>query len=189
MANRIVSEKEFRVEFRKEVILVCDFSQKKAKHCLGIGARQMSITTGVEIVSALKAKFESDGRTLDKVLADLHTPRGLRRYASSQLNQMAKVALARGANAIETLWKTFGDLIVVARKGRENIYVAKNGATAMELSSLVELRSGKTSAKIKFDETIANAVDQGRDALNGRSLGEAYAETCTEYFKALPAAE
>lgn len=189
MANRIVSEKEFRDDFRKNAEMICDFSQKKSRHILGIGSRQMNIDVGVEIIEAQKAKIEEEGRTLDKKLIELHTPRGKRKFASSQLCQMASIHVVEGANAIETLWRSFGVLIPVARKGRLTIYVAKNGATAMEWASVGALRSGKTAAAIRCDEIVQAIVAKGREALAGRSTGEAYAETCTEYFKALPAAE
>lgn len=190
MANRIVSVKEFRDEFRREVINVCDFSQRKSKHCLGIGARQMSVGVGVEVAQAIKAKFDASGRTIEKdLLIELHTPKGIRRFVSSQLNQMAKVSLVHGANIIETLWKTFGDLIVTARPKRENVYVAKAGATDMELASLIDLRTGRLNARIKVNEDLTDIIVRGREALAGRHLGDMYAETCTAYFKSLPAAE
>lgn len=189
MTNRIVNEVEFRTEFRRQAEMVCDFSQKKNRHILGIGARQVTVDVGVDIITALKSKYEEDGRTLDKKLVDLHTPRGMRSYASSQLGQMANIHPVEGANAIETLWKTFGALIPVARKGRHNVYVAKNGATAMEWASVGDLKAGKTAAASRRDEVVQAIVAKGREVLGERSTGEVYAETCTEYFKALPAAE
>ena len=186
MANRVVETKEFRAEFRQQAELVCDFSQKKNKHILGIGSKQMIVDVAVEIIQAMKAKYEADGRSLDKPLVELHTPKGMRRYASEQLGQMSRIVPADGANAIETLWRTFGSLIPVARRGRRNVYVAKNGATVMEWASVGDLKSGKTAAAVRRDETVQDIVAKGRDALGGRSTGEAYAETCTEYFKALP---
>lgn len=190
MASRIVSAKEFRDTFRRETASMCDFAQKKVKHCLGIGARQMTIEVGVEVAIALKSRFENDGRTIEKdLLIELSTPKGQRRFVSSQLNSMANVSLVRGANIIETLWKTLGDLIVIARRGRQNVYIAKSGATEMELRSLRDLRTGKLNAKIKNYEDIADVLARGGEALGEKSLGEAYAETCTEYFRALPAAE
>lgn len=189
MTNRIVEAKELRIEFRRQVLLVCDFSQRKAKHILGIGSRQMTVDTGVEVFAKVKEAFEAAGRTFDKSLIHLHTPKGVRTYVSEQLGQMAKIHPVEGANAIETLWKTFGDLIPTARKKNHNVYVAKNGATAMEWASVADLRSGKTAAAVKRDEDLQAIVAKGREALGTRSTGEAYAQDCTEYFKALPAAE
>lgn len=188
MANRIVSVKDFRADFRKEVLSICDFSNKKNKNVLGSSSKQMTIEVAVSVIDALKAKFQSEGKSLDKDMIELHTPRGARRYASEQLNQMAKVSLVRGANEIETLWRTFGDLIVVGRKGRGNVYVAKNGATDMEFTSVIELRTGKLNARIKTNEELTNEISRCKRALVGRHLGEAYAETCTEYFQSLEAA-
>ena len=82
MANRIVSVKDFRAEFRKEVLSICDFSQKKTKNVLGTSSRQMTIEVAVDVIEALKSKFNSEGKSLDKDMIDLHTPRGARRYAS-----------------------------------------------------------------------------------------------------------
>lgn len=186
MSNRIVSEKEFRVEFRSQSVTICDFSQKRVRHVLGIGPRQVSVTVGQEIVAALVASFQADGRTLDKDLAHLLTPRGSRGWAGQQLGSMSKMVLRYGANSIETAWKSLGDLIPVARKGRANIYVAKNGATEMELRSVTELRTGKLNARVVANEQLVAAIDEARSELSGRTLGEMYAATCTEYFHALP---
>lgn len=189
MTNRIVSEKEFRDDFRRHAETVCDFSQKKNRHILGIGARQMNVDVGVDIINAMQANIEQDGRTLDKKLIDLHTPKGKRAYASSQLGQMSKIDPTEGANAIETLWRSFGVLIPTCRKGRLSVYVAKAGATDMEWASVGNLRSGKTAASIKRNEDVQTILAKGREALSGRVTGDAYAQDCTEYFKALPAAE
>lgn len=186
MANRIVSAKEFRSAFREEAVSMCDFSQKKAKHILGIGSRQVDVGVGADIVKSLIDKFQSEGRTIDKEMVHLMTPKGARQYASSQLNQLGGMRLVQGANAIETLWRSLGELIPVGRKGRVNRWVAKNGATDMELASVLDLRVGKTAARIVVDERFAEVIDEGRGALAGRFLGQAYAETCTEYFKAIP---
>lgn len=186
MANRIVEAKEFRAEFRQHAELVCDFSQRKNKHILGIGSKQMNIDVAVEVIEAMKAKYEADGRALDKALIELHTPKGMRRYASEQLGQMSRISPSEGANAIEALWRTFGLLIPTGRKGRRNTYVAKNGATAMEWASVGDLKSGKTAAAVRRDEAVQDIIAKGRDVLGTRSTGEAYAETCTQYFKALP---
>lgn len=186
MSNRIVSEKEFRTEFRREAIMMADFSQKKVKHILGIGARQVSVSVGAEMVKAFIAKFQAEGRTLDKSMVHLMTPKGARAYASLQFGQIGKMKLVHGANAIETVWKSLGDLIPVARKGVTNVYVAKNGATDMELASVKDLRTGKLNARVVANEQLVEAIDEARAGLAGRNLGEAYADTCTEYFKALP---
>ena len=190
MANRVVSPKEFRSRARIEIVSVCDFSRAgKSKHILGIGPRQMSIDVGVEVVRAVKREFESDGRSLDKDLADLHTPRGERRYVSSQLGQLSRVRLVSGANAIETGWKSLGEIIVTGRNKRLNVYVAKNGAMDMEINSYLDLLNGKLNARIHDTQALTHEIIKTRDALVGRSLGQAYAEDCAQYFKALPAAE
>lgn len=189
MVNRVVEEKEFRLEFRKNAESVCDFSQRKSKHILGIGARQMIIDVGVEVANAIKGKYTSDGRSLDRSMAHLHTPKGLRTWVSQQLSAMSNIRPVDGANAIETLWRTFGVLIPVARRGVRNVYVAKNGATALEWASVGALKEGKTAAAIKRDEALQDILAKGRDALRGRETGEAYAETCTEYFKSLQITE
>lgn len=186
MSNRIVSEKEFRSTFRAEAVAMCDFSQKKQKHVLGIGARQVSVSVGAEIVKALVARFQADGRTLDKDMVHLLTPKGARAYASLQFNQIGKMRLVHGANAIETVWKSLGDLIPVARKGVTNIYVAKNGATDMELAAMRDLRTGKLNARMLANEQLVEAIDEARAVLDGRNLGEMYAASCTEYFHTLP---
>lgn len=186
MTNRIVSEKEFRTEFRHEAVSMADFSKKKNKHALGIGSRQVSVTDGADLVKAIVSKFQADGRTLDKDMVHMLTPKGARAYASQQFSQMSTMKIVVGANAIETVWKSFGDLIPVARKGVKNVYVAKNGATDMELTCVRDLRNGKTNAIVARTEQLAEALDEAMKALSGRNLGEAYAETCTEYFKALP---
>lgn len=186
MANRTVSEKEFRVEFRREVISMADFSQRKNRHILGTGPRQVSVGVGAQVVRALIDKYSSEGRTLEKEMVHLMNPKGARAYSSMQLNQIGGIKLVHGANAIETVWKSLGELIPVARKGVMNIYVAKNGATAMELASVKDLRTGKLHARFVVNERFVEAIDEARDALAGRNLGEAYAETCTEYFKTIP---
>ena len=188
MANRVVSPKEVREDFRKECLVIADFSQKKSKHILGAGPKQMNIDVGVEIIRALKARYEADGRVLDKELVDLHTPRGERRYASSQINSLASPRLVRGANPVETLYRSLGDLIIVTRKGRQNICVAKNGATEMEVMSYLNLRGGKVDAAVRANEEFTSEVLRGVDKLDGRTIGQAYAEDCVETFKALKAA-
>ncbi len=75
MTNRIVSEKEFRDDFRRHAETVCDFSQKKNRHILGVGSRQMNIDVGVEIIDAMIAAFDGAGRTLDRKMVELHTPK------------------------------------------------------------------------------------------------------------------
>jgi hypothetical protein len=187
MTNRIVDTKEFRTEFRKQVELICDFSQRKSRHCLGIAPRQMTVDVAVDVINAIKTQFQDSGRTLDKALANVQNPTGARIYASQQLGQMARITPVEGANIVETLWKTFGEIIPVARRGRINVYVAKNGATAMEWSSVGDLRAGKTSATVKRDEVVQDILAKGRSALGEMSTGEAYAATCTEYFKAVAA--
>lgn len=82
MANRIVSEKEFRSAFRSEAIGMADFSQKKNKHVLGIGPRQVSVSVGAQIVKALIDRFAADGRTLDKDMIHVMNPKGARAYAA-----------------------------------------------------------------------------------------------------------
>ncbi|NNV22037.1 hypothetical protein EHE22_16600 [Ochrobactrum pseudogrignonense] len=183
MTNRIVSEKEFRDDFRRHAETVCDFSQKKNRHILGVGSRQMNIDVGVEIIDAMITAFDGAGRTLDRKMVELHTPKGKRRYVSSQLGQMAQEAAVHGANDIESLWRTFGTLITVARKKRMCVYVAKVGATDMEWASVGNLKAGKTAAAIKRNEDIQTILAKGRAALNGRNTGQAYAEDCAEYFQ------
>lgn len=184
--GNIVDSKEFRVEFRKNIEAICDFSQRKSRHILGIGARQVNMNVAVDVIEAMKSSYESAGRTLDKTLIDLHTPKGMRLYASQQLSQMSKINLAFGANAIETLWKTFGVLIPVARRGRRNVYVAKNGATAMEWASASSLSHGKAKAMADRDRRIGEIIREASEVIADRPTGEVYAETCTEYFKTIP---
>jgi hypothetical protein len=186
MANRIVSEKEFRSAFRSEAIGMADFSQKKNKHVLGIGPRQVSVSVGAQIVKALIDRFAADGRTLDKDMVHVMNPKGARAYSSLQFNQIGKMKLVHGANAIETVWKSLGDLIPVARKGVTNVYVSKNGATDMELAAMRDLRTGKLNARVLANEQLVEAIDEARSVLDGRNLGEMYAASCTEYFHTLP---
>lgn len=185
MVNRVVSEKEFRAEFRRQVLLVCDFSQKKTKHVLGDRCRQMDVDVGAEIVKALLARYKADGRAIDKDMVHLMTPKGARQYASSQINQLGKMKLTHGANAVETVWKSLGELVPTGRKGRSNVWVAKNGATDVEMRSVRDLRTGKLNAKILINEQLVDAINESMSELSGRRLGEVYAETCTEYFKAI----
>jgi len=188
MTNRVVSPKEFREECRRGILSVADFSQKKSRHIIGSGPRQMKVDVAVEIIRAVKGKFESDGRVLDKELAYLHTPQGERRYASSQINSLAKVRLVRGANEVETIWRSLGDLIVFSRVGRQNILVAKNGATKLEIMSFLNLRGGKADAVVRNTEELTSEFLKGTDKIGDRTLGQAYAEDCLETFKSLAAA-
>ena len=183
MANRIVSEKEFRQEFRNEIRQIADLSNKRNKHILGVGSRQVTIDVGVEVATVMKDKYLKDGKALDKQLIDLQTPRGMRRLVSQWINSMAKASLVLGANEAETLWKSFGDLIVTGRNGRQSVYVAKTGATEIEFRCAVNLRTGKIAARSATNDTFAKEIEKCAEALSGRPLGEVYAETCAEYFK------
>lgn len=144
------------------------------------------IEAGEVVTKATVAKLKAEGRTLDKDMVHLMTPKGARAYASLQFNQIGKMKLVHGANAIETVWKSLGDLIPVARKGVTNVYVAKNGATDMELAAMRDLRTGKLNARVLANEQLVEAIDEARSVLDGRNLGEMYAASCTEYFHTLP---
>lgn len=190
MVNRIVSSKELREAVRKEILVAADVSPdaRKAKRITGKRGAQMSIAAGVSILQAIISQYDANGRTLDKSMVDLLTPRGARRYVSSQLNCMATVRLVRGANPIETVYRTLGDLVVVGRSGRENVYQAKAGITSVELLAAIGLRTGKINAAMARNEEITGELKKGAALLADRRLDEVYAETVAEVFQVLKAA-
>lgn len=185
MANKIVSAKDFRAAFRTEIMAICDFSNRKSKHILGIGPRQVRIDSGVTVLDALVERYSKEEKALEKSLMEVYTPKGARSWVSSQLGSMAAVSHKQGANIIETLWMTLGDLVVVARRGRQNVYVAKAGATRVELLAFCDLRTGKLNASMVNNERITDDIKKGAEIIGERSLADLYAETVTESFKAI----
>ena len=164
---------------------------RKNKHILGRGGSQIILETGVEALRAIVARAEDDGRTLDKEMVDLRTPRGQRAYVSKQLSDLSKVKLFRGANPIETVYRSLGDLIVIGRSGVKNVYVAKDGATPMELVAFCDLKLGKANATVANMQELTAEIKRGVDALSSigvETLGEGYAETVAKVFQALDAA-
>lgn len=188
MTSRIVEANEFRLAFRKEAATIASFHKRTRgrppRHILGTEAIQLTVDVGVRIITAMIGRYEGEGRTLDKDLLDLRVPKGLRRYASSQLNNMAAVSFVAGANVFETVWKSLGELIVIARRGQLNVYVAKASATAVELAAFMDLRIGKANAAMARNEPLSKAIADARNHMEpGETLEDKYTETVTEVFR------
>lgn len=187
MTNRIVGVKEVREDFRKELVKAANVSPeaKKTKRVAGGSGAQMCVGKAVEVLTSQLSKYESAGRTLDKSMIDLLTPRGARRYASQQLNGLARVALIRGANAVETVYRTLGELVVTGRNGRENVYLAKESITGIELLAVIGLRDGKMAASAARNEELVRELRKGVPFLTDRNLGDAYAQDVSQVFQSV----
>src|SRR3546814_11140440 len=111
MESKIVSAKEIKESFRKEALATANVSPsaKKLKRIIGGPAKQLTIDTGVHILNALLQRYKDQGRVVNLIDLDLATPKSLRRYVSASLNGLSKATLRRGANVVETIYKSFGD--------------------------------------------------------------------------------
>ncbi|KQT52187.1 MULTISPECIES: hypothetical protein [unclassified Aureimonas] len=187
MANRVVETKEFREAFRREIIACGDVSPegKRRRNILGIGGRQLSISAGVDILGTLIRQFQDKGATLCRSQIDLLNPKGARRYVSEQMNAMASAKLSVGANPIETLHKSLGDLIVVARKTGRNVYISKASATALEIQCCIDLRIGKSNAQAERTEALTEHLKEGMVALGDRTVADAMVADVEQYFRAV----
>jgi hypothetical protein len=179
----VVTEKEMKIAFREQVLLISDFRKGTKKYSvLGPDRKQISLDVGAAIVSAMINDYDKRNGKLDKTL-NLYHEKGRRQWVSAKLSTMAHFkANATGGNPIEILWNATSDLIITGRSTKGlNIYARADIATRIEMLAFHDIIRRRVIISDARASRALVIVKAGAEALGARTLEQAYAEECERY--------
>ena len=180
--TKIVSEAEFRQDFRRQVIITSDMSVGRSKERPLIGRHsQITPTVAKEIATALFNRYGIEGRLLEDKCNYLEQQVPRDQWATKQVNAMSVVD--RGAEDNDPFArynKMFKGLIVIATtnnttKKKELARIYALGATLMELHAALNARQDRASNENRRNDHVLDTLHAVIKSMNpGESVEDAW---------------
>lgn len=212
MSEIIVTQKELREKFCNAAVDICNFAQRgrgrpsntvisglidpssdewlpESERLFGTRRVQMNADIGVLVLREIVRQVREEGRVLEQDLTKrLSNETLFRQTVTSWLNGMVRFKDVEGFNDLDGLRKGLGRLVVVGKKGRLSIYVARAGASDAEVFAFIDLKFAMGKSVTVVAQRMRERAQRAWAGRSGRLLDDLYAEECTRQFKASEAA-